>query len=226
MADTTTTSSVTSYDSVYTPNAAARVAPQKTLGQDDFLKLLTTQMMNQDPTNPVDNTKMIADMAQFSSLQAMKDLNTTSTGMLTQMKMSQALQASGLVGKNIVDAGTKVTIREGETPVLQLEADKAYTDVKIQIQDESGRTVRTATTDSISSGITDSGWTGIDDAGNTLPPGKYSVLAYGLNDAGGSEQISTLVSLRVSSVDLNATGAVVNLEDGTSTTLDQIKQIH
>lgn len=223
---TDTTTAVNSYDSVYQPNTSARVAPQKTLGQDDFLKLLTVQMQNQDPTNPVDNTKMIADMAQFSSLQAMKDLNTTTTDMLTQMKMSQALQASALVGKSIVDTGTTVTVEAGKTPVLQLNADKAYTEVKIQIQDESGRTVRTATTDAINEGITNSGWTGVDDAGNQLPAGKYQVMAYGLNDVGGTEQISTLVAFKVASVDIGTTGAVVNLEDGTSTTLDQVKQIH
>jgi flagellar basal-body rod modification protein FlgD len=183
-------------------------------------------MANQDPTNPVDNTKMIADMAQFSSLQAMKDLNTVAGTMLTQMKMSQAVQASALVGKSVVDTGTTVTVEAGKKPVLQLESIKELTNVKIQIQDASGFTVRTATADKINEGVTDSGWNGLDDKGQELPPGKYKVLAYGTNDVGGTEQVSTLVGFKVTSVDIGAAGAVINLEDGTSTTLDNVKQIH
>lgn len=97
-------------DALYNPNEAARIAPQKSLGQEDFLKLLTVQMQNQDPTNPVDNTKMIADMAQFSSLQAMQDLNKTVGSITQMMKMTQAMQASVMVGRSVVAPGSNLEI--------------------------------------------------------------------------------------------------------------------
>jgi flagellar basal-body rod modification protein FlgD len=73
-----------------TDNPTARVA-QKTLGQSDFLKLLTTQMSNQDPMNPISDTSQIAQLAQFSSLQSMNSLLTN----------SQLEGASNLIGKSV-----------------------------------------------------------------------------------------------------------------------------
>jgi len=91
--------STSSTSTTYTDNTAARVT-QKTLGESDFLKLLTTQMSNQDPMNPVSDTDQIAQLAQFSSLQSMNSLLTN----------SQLESASNLIGKNVVlndaDAGT------------------------------------------------------------------------------------------------------------------------
>ena len=82
----TSTSSSTSY----TDNTASRTT-QKTLGQSDFLKLLTTQMSNQDPMNPISDTEQIAQLAQFSSLQSMNSLLTN----------SQLESATNLIGKNV-----------------------------------------------------------------------------------------------------------------------------
>lgn len=87
MSSVAATSSTTS---TYTDNTTTRVA-SKTLGQSDFLKLLTTQMTNQDPMNPVSDTDQIAQLAQFSSLQSMNSLLTN----------SQLEGASNMIGKNV-----------------------------------------------------------------------------------------------------------------------------
>lgn len=79
----------------------------KSLGKDDFLKLLITQLQNQDPTNPVDDKEFIAQLAQFSSLEQMSNLTTTmSTMMESQQKMTALGQATAMIGKvvEIVDA--------------------------------------------------------------------------------------------------------------------------
>lgn len=71
---------------------------KESLNQTDFLKLLTTQMQNQDPMKPMDNTEFIAQMAQFSSLQQMSDLNKTMAG---QVDFNELSQASSLIGKQV-----------------------------------------------------------------------------------------------------------------------------
>ncbi|HEX4848389.1 MAG TPA: flagellar hook capping FlgD N-terminal domain-containing protein [Novosphingobium sp.] len=70
--------------------AAAKPASQ-TLGQSDFIRLMTTQMKMQDPTDPVDNKEMIAQMAQFSSLSGIENINTTLKAISAQL--DQALSA-------------------------------------------------------------------------------------------------------------------------------------
>lgn len=207
------------------PNEAARVAPQKALGQNDFLKLLTVQMQNQDPTNPVDNTKMIADMANFSSLQAMQDLNKTVGSMSQMLKMAQAMQASSLVGHNVVAPGTNVTLATGEDPVALVNLEQSLTDVHAQIRDASGAVVKEYTWAELPSGEGDLKWDGKDASGNVLAPGKYKLSAWGTDSEGARSEVGTLVANKVLSVGLSTEGATLNLADGSQSSLDNIKQI-
>ena len=72
----------------------------KNLGKDDFLKLLLTQLRYQDPTNPVDDKEFIAQLAQFSSLEQMQNLNTNLQDMMvSQQKLTALAQATSMIGK-------------------------------------------------------------------------------------------------------------------------------
>lgn len=216
---------VSSIDSLMNPNEKARVAPQKTMGQADFLKLLTTQMQNQDPTNPVDNTKMIADMAQFSSLEAMKQLNDTVSSMSQMFKVNQAVQASVLVGKDVVVPGSKVNLVSGSAPVALVNIEEPLKEVKAQIRNASGELVREYAWDSLPVGQGDLKWDGKDATGNPLPQGAYTVTAWGTNSEGARAAVGTLVAQKVVSVDVGSSGASLNLADGSAAGLDEIQQI-
>jgi flagellar basal-body rod modification protein FlgD len=111
-------STSTSPTTTYVDNPAARVT-QKVLGQSDFLKLLTTQMTNQDPLNPVSDTNQIAQLAQFQSLQSMNSLLTN----------SQLEGASSMIGKSVTlkdDTGTTV---KGNVDSAQLSSGVVYVTV-------------------------------------------------------------------------------------------------
>jgi flagellar basal-body rod modification protein FlgD len=109
-----------SSSSTYVDNTTARVA-QKTLGQSDFLKLLTTQMQNQDPMNPVSDTEQIAQLAQFQSLQSMNSLLTN----------SQMQSASSIIGKNVTITDTNGTTN-GTVDSVQLNSGTVYVTVNGQ----------------------------------------------------------------------------------------------
>src|ERR1035437_8807105 len=102
----------------YTDNTAARTT-QKTLGESDFLKLLTTQMSNQDPMNPVSDTDQIAQLAQFSSLQSMNSLLTN----------SQLEGASNMIGKNVTAADTSGHSVNGTVDSAQKSSGTAYVSI-------------------------------------------------------------------------------------------------
>jgi len=107
--------STSSTSATYTDNTAARVT-QKTLGESDFLKLLTTQMSNQDPMNPVSDTDQIAQLAQFSSLQSMNSLLTN----------SQMEAASNLIGKNVTLNDANAGTVSGTVDSAQLTSGTVY----------------------------------------------------------------------------------------------------
>lgn len=112
-----TSSSNSTNPSSYTDDVSSRVV-QKSLGQNDFLKLLTTQMTNQDPMNPTSDTDQIAQLAQFSSLQSMNSLLTN----------SQLQGATAMMGKKVTIADTAGTIT-GTVDSAQLDSGKVYVTV-------------------------------------------------------------------------------------------------
>lgn len=104
-----------SVSSTFTDNTTARIA-QKTLGQSDFLKLLTTQMSNQDPMNPISDTDQIAQLAQFSSLQSMNSLLTN----------SQFEGASSMIGKTVTALDTSGYSVTGPVDAAQMSSGNVY----------------------------------------------------------------------------------------------------
>ncbi len=99
-------------------SASARV-PQQTLGQDDFLKLLVTQMTSQDPLNPVSNAEFITQMAQFSALEETRAMESDISQMRTQQ---QLLQASALLGQTVQVQATADTTATGIVTAVQVDS--------------------------------------------------------------------------------------------------------
>lgn len=125
-----------------TAGAKPTTSANDSLGKDDFLKLLVAQMQNQDPTNPVDNTQSIAEMAQFSSLEQMTNIatamNTLSQTMTNFSQQSSLVQGAALIGKAVSGVDTDgVTPLEGTVESVKwLDGDP-----KLQILKADGTTV-------------------------------------------------------------------------------------
>ena len=75
---------------------------EQSLSQEDFFALLTEQLANQDPTKPVDNDQMVSQMTQFTTADGISKLNEKFETFATSMTSNQALQASGLIGQNVL----------------------------------------------------------------------------------------------------------------------------
>jgi len=121
------------------------------LGKDAFLKILMTQLQNQDPTNPMSDTDFIAQMAQFSSLEQMTNMVTAVQSLTTMQEKSQMISYSEFVGKDVnwhnVDENTlKVTSGTGTISSLK------YADGSVQFVLKDGTTLSPANISEIISG--------------------------------------------------------------------------
>lgn len=130
-------SSSTFLNQVQVPQTAATTSPvttttdkTKSLGKQDFLKLLMAQLQNQDPMKPMDDTQMIAQMAQFSALEASQQLNAT---MQTSNNMQTVLQAGALIGKYIQANQSDGTSTTGAVTSVGLTTTNGVTSPTIQI---------------------------------------------------------------------------------------------
>lgn len=190
------------------------------LGKDDFLKLLTVQLQNQDPTKPVNNEQWIAELAQFSTLDQMTDVSKQLANLSQIMTSSSSLSTASLVGKSVTyDNGGAVDVVAGATPSLQINLASPAT-VTAVIQDASGRTVRTLDAGAHAAGTSDLGWDGRDGNGNTVPAGHYSVALSATAADGSAVSVSTRargvvtgVSLSNGTTQLMIGGDLVDLTD-------------
>jgi flagellar basal-body rod modification protein FlgD len=110
------------------------------MGQDEFLKLMIAELNNQNPLDPQDNGEFIAQLAQFSTVEGLDKLNNTTEGMSTNMRSSQALQASTLVGQSVIVEGNEVGLLLNKGIVSGYsELPESATDLKLTIEDENGQ---------------------------------------------------------------------------------------
>lgn len=163
-------STVDTFSAINAANSAAAktatpVATAKTTADsaDRFLKLLVTQLQNQDPLNPMDNAQVTSQMAQISTVSGIDKLNTTVGGLNTQFLQMQSLQGATLVGRNITLQGSRLDIAQGEG-VGGFQLDSAADSVTVEILDPAGRAVQTLDLGAQSAGAHGFSWAATADA--------------------------------------------------------------
>lgn len=200
--------------------------PKKELGQEDFLKLLTTQLRNQDPLKPLENTDFIAQMAQFSSVDSLNKLQTSFETLSSSLTSNQALQASALVGRAVLVSGNTTYLSAEEGVKGYVDVPRGAGNIRLTIQNAAGETVRTMDVGTLPAGEQPLSWDGTDNDGKDLPAGNYRVVVSGLVD-GKTETFSTRFYARVASVNLarNGEGITLNLAGLGKVPLAEVSQI-
>jgi len=199
---------------------------KKELGQEDFLALLTAQLANQDPLSPLDNTEFIGQMSQFASVDSLQTLVDQFDQLSTSLTSNQALQASALVGRDVLVPGD-VAYFSGDTGVSgQLNLQNYARDVWFEIKSETGEVVRRVNVGDQSPGDISFAWDGRNDAGELMPPGRYQISAYGLVN-GQTEQLATSLRARVQSVNIGGAegGIMLNLLGLGEIDFSEVKEI-
>ena len=194
-------------------DSAIPEAQNQQLSQDDFFSLLSQQLSMQDPFKPVDNDQMIAQMASFSTVDGISKLNEEIVNLNSVMTSSQALQASGLVGRKVlIPSDTGHISATDPTMKGVISTPEAIKDIVVRIEDEKGQLIKTYTVDGSAGGNIDVDWDGLDKNGKPVAEGNYSIKASGRVD-GASEDLAVSTYAHVTSVSLGtaSTGAILNL---------------
>ena len=199
----------------------------QTLSQEDFFSLLTEQLANQDPTKPVDNDQMVAQMTSFTMADGIEQLNDKFSDFATSMTSNQALQASSLIGQEVLLQGDIGYISaEGQNVSGVVIADQSVQNLEITIENETGEIIKSINVGTQAAGNVEFNWDGTDANGNNMPVGNYVVRAQG-NVAGESIVLPTAINRHVDSVSLAASsqGIILNLDGDVSVTLNDVIQI-
>jgi flagellar basal-body rod modification protein FlgD len=196
------------------------------LGLNTFLKLMVTQLNNQDPFKPMENGDFLSQIAQFGSVTGLEQLNKSFESLSTNITSGQALQAGSLVGREIlapVDAGF---LMPGGSIRGQVSLEQSSPQVMVRITDQVGQLVRELPMGSAAPGSLNFSWDGLDDAGNYAAPGLYNIQVEAIqNDR--PVDLQTKLFSKVESVNLSGrNGLTLNLEGLGPIAFNNVQQIY
>ena len=183
------------------------------LQQEDFLKLLTEELAQQDPTKPVDNDQMISQMASFSQIEGIEQMNKQFESMNSVLTSSQALQASSLVGQKVLIPTSSGHVNEGEGMSGVVSLPQNVPSIKFQVEDENGQLIDTFDMGAQDGGNVQWEWDGTDITGQPVEAGNYTIKATSLVD-GQNQEMAVSSYAHVSSVNLGtgSAGVILNLQ--------------
>jgi flagellar basal-body rod modification protein FlgD len=189
------------------------------MGQEDFLRLMTEQLKNQDPLKPMEQGEFIGQMAQFSTVKGIEQMNTGLQNLGLMFGESQALQAASMVGRSAY-IGTNIATLEGASGVQGSLTATGPGPVTVEVRTPGGQLVRSFVVEARAGGAADFRWDGLNANGQPAPNGEYRITAK-QNTTAAQVQVAT----RIDSVSYTSQGVVLNLVGVGPTTFDRITRI-
>lgn len=209
------------------PTTQQTSSPKTILGKDDFLKMLVTQLRHQDPLNPMDGTEFAAQLAQFSSVEQLANINTNlSESVAVNQLLTQAVSntmSAALIGHEVRATSSSIQYSGEKKVRLGYTLPANANTVVVKVFDQTNKLVRTL------AGGTGKGdqsvlWDGEDTLGNAAGAGTYRFTVEAIDAKGGTMQTSQFIYGTVSAVRFKQNGAVFVI-DGAEVPLADILEI-
>jgi flagellar basal-body rod modification protein FlgD len=182
-------------------------AASKSMGKDAFLKLLVTQLQHQDPLNPADSTEFTAQLAQFSSLEQLSNVNDNLAALKRYQEAINNAQAVAFIGKDIVAKGNRLQVASGQPVACEFELNSAARQTVVSIYDAAGNFVKDIQAAALRAGKQSLSWDAKDRNGNPVPDGSYTFEVQAEGADGSKVNVTTYSKGTVSGV---------TFEDGTT----------
>lgn len=188
---TTATAGASAASSTAATSAASKSGAQLAGNFNNFLSLLTTQLKNQSPTDPLDTNQMTNQLVQFASVEQQISMNKNLEQMVSLQQAAQLTAAAPLMGQRVEVEGDSLPLQNGTATVRLPAAGNART-AQVTVTDSAGRKLREAQVP-LSQSAQDWQWDGRDASGNKLADGAYKVAVTGADASGGAAATSFTV---------------------------------
>jgi flagellar basal-body rod modification protein FlgD len=207
--------------------AAKSASSSATMGQSAFLKLFTTQLTNQDPTDPVKNEAFVAQLAQFSQLEASTAMKASMETMVSTMSGDRMLGAASLIGKTVSVPDGPVAVTDTTVAQGVINLPSGADGIRLQVFNDKGALVRTQIIGAQPVGDFTLAWDGMTDGGAAAPNGSYRYVAT-VNSAGKTSTPTVNTFATVRSVASSATGdgtLLLEVDGGKTVNLADVKRV-
>ncbi len=199
----------------------------KSMNESDFLLLFTTQLKNQDPTKPTDNTAFVAQLAQFSQLEATTNMSSSLSGLVSAMQGNGLMSASSLIGQSVSAPGIPAVL-SGSNPVpASISLPNGASRVQINIYDALNTLVHSEALGSQPPGTLAYAWDGKTNDGRTAPDGNYQMKVVALAGGVSTTPAVTLAAQVASvSIDPNSKALTLTLKGGTTVPMSSVTSVN
>ena len=211
----------------YEEQQAKLLAQDEQLDRDAFLKLFTTQLKNQNPLDPMENEAFVAQLAQFSSLEAMTGVRTSMDSMAADSKSSRFLLGSALIGKKIERVSNLVTVAEGEKVTSKANLPELADSGVFSIYDATtNELVYKKDFNRMPPGAVDLTWNGQNQEGDQMPAGQYR-FEFTANRGGNLTTVPLLNKQTIAAVswDKEVEELEIEMEDGSKLNIAEVGRI-
>jgi flagellar basal-body rod modification protein FlgD len=203
---------VMSVSEVYSQASTPKSQDNSVMGKDDFLTLLVAQLQHQDPLNPAESTEFTAQLAQFSSLEQLQNIESTLSGFEVYQSTLNNIQSSGFIGKTVTATGSMFGVNGGNPDPIRFDLVNDADSVYIQVYDKFGGFVTDIQAGARQAGEQQMAWDGRDSNGAAVADGAYTFTVMAMNTDGAIVSANSYTTGIVTGVDYKtgATNLLIN----------------
>lgn len=194
------------------PSKKMRTSGNDKLDKDAFFKLMLTQLKSQDPTNPLKSHEMAAQLAQFSSLEQMTNINQTLAEMKNAQKPAENFQSLNLIGKTVAGDSSKLTRTQFDKEhdfKFNLPVDAK--EVQVKVRNADGEIVRSYKVNNLKAGPNQITWNGENENAQKMQPGEYDFIVEAKNAAEQKIAVKTEFEGQITGVTFSAEGPILQV---------------
>lgn len=196
------------------------------MGKQDFLTLFTAQLQNQNPLEPVKNEAFVAQLAQFSQLEALTNMQSSLDTFVTAMSGERMLNSASLIGKKVAVSDSLTQLSQGGNINASIDLPEGAAGIQINVHDAKGNLIQELIAGPQTPGTTPVQWDGKDAMGNPAPAGLYRLTAQAVVN-GSTNKVAVNALSTVKSIVTNpADGSVsVEVDGGKTILLTDVKRV-
>jgi len=196
------------------------------MGKQEFLTLFTAQLQNQNPLEPVKNEAFVAQLAQFSQLEALTNMQTSLDGFVKSMSGERMLGSAALIGKKVSVTNTPTELTSGGKIEGNIDLPTGASSVQMRVIDSQGRLVQELNAGPQLPGSAPIGWNGMDAAGKPAPSGMYLLSATAVvNGKSVPVPVNTLSTVRAITSNPTDGSVSVEVDGGKTILLTDVKRV-
>jgi len=218
------------YQAAQSATQISTSSAQTAMGENDFLTLFTTQLKNQDPSQPEDNSTFVSQLAQFSQLTATTNMESSMNSLVSSLQNNQMSSGTSLIGRQVLVPGGTAALVSGQPVNTTVNLPNGAQTITMTVTDSSGNLVSSQSFGSQLAGNMTATWNGLSSSGTQEPDGMYNIAFSAVDSKGAAIQptmstFSTVLSVSNPNAGKPGSGWVLNLPGGKTMNLSDVNAV-